>query len=503
MKLKGIDVSSYQGLPDWKKVSASGIQFAILRIHQQSGIDSSFEYNYKGCTANNIPKGVYKFSYAKTTKQAAAEADAVLAVLKGRRLEFPVFYDLEWSEQRSLGKSAITKIAKAFLNKIEASGYHVGIYCNVDWYNNVLDTASLPYDYWLAAYPYNDTGKVVESLRPKAGIGWQYSSKGSVPGISGNVDMDLFYKNYSPKEEQKVANGQAACDLALSRLKKNQYTQSSLRVQVFNGYSDCSSLVWKCFERAYGIYVGSWTGEQVSRGRQIIRRKTAVKYARLTQTDLDKMQIGDCIYYGAGSAVHVEIYLGNGQQIGHGSGIGPTIKQSLEYSHPAGVYQVRRFVADDVDLPDNSDWKAVGTATSTGDDVNVRNTPGGMIIGTVNKGNRFEIDGKIINGWYHVKVEDTVGYIYEDYVSEDKSDEAKPEDTRIFVGEVTADELNVRSWYGKDGNGEYYPQINSYPVLKKGNLVDVLASYQYDGDTWYKVRIADKYIGFVNGAYIK
>lgn len=197
MEIKGIDVSSYQGKPDWAKVAASGIKFALLRIHQQDGADSSFEHNYKGCKNNGILVGGYKYSYALTVAQAEAEADAVLGVLGGRGLDFPVFYDLEWSKQRSqCSRTKITQIAKAFLEKVKKAGYKVGIYCNVDWYNNALDTGSLPYDYWLAAYPYNDNGTIQERLRPKAGVGWQYSSKGTVPGISGAVDMDVFYKDY-------------------------------------------------------------------------------------------------------------------------------------------------------------------------------------------------------------------------------------------------------------------------------------------------------------------
>ena len=133
------------------------------------------------------------------------------------------------------------------------------------------------------------------------------------------------------------------------------------------------------------------------------------------------MQPGDCIYYGKGCADHVEMFIGNGQQIGHGSGTGPTIKNCLEYGHPSGVYQIRRFVDDDVpctpDVPEK--WNAIGTATSTADQVNVRLTPNGQVLRKVNKGNRFEIDGHVIDGWAHVKVEGMIGYIYNAYVALD------------------------------------------------------------------------------------
>lgn len=196
MELKGIDVSSWQGKPDWPKVSNSGIKLAILRIHQKSGTDVSFEHNYKGCKSNGILIGGYKYSYALTSAQAIEEAENVISVLGGRGLDFPVFYDLEWAQQRSLGKQAIENIAVAFLTRIKKAGYKVGIYCNLDWYNNVLTDTLKQYDCWIARYPANDNGSVQERLRPNVGVGWQYSSKGKVPGINGNVDMDVFYKDY-------------------------------------------------------------------------------------------------------------------------------------------------------------------------------------------------------------------------------------------------------------------------------------------------------------------
>ena len=211
MEIKGIDVSSVQGTPDWSRVAKSGIQFAILRVHQRYGVDSSFEHNYKGCRDNGILTGVYKYSYAENPGQAVQEADAVLKKLAGRGLDFPVFYDLEWEAQRLLGKVAITAIAQAFLDRIKEAGYIPAIYCNVDWYNHVLDVLALPYDYWLAAYPANDTGTIQERLRPSEGVGWQYSSKGSVPGIDRYVDLNVFYTDYKePKKGESMTKIEAA-----------------------------------------------------------------------------------------------------------------------------------------------------------------------------------------------------------------------------------------------------------------------------------------------------
>ena len=118
MEIKGIDVSVYQGKIDWEAVSDYGMGFAILRITEKGNkTDATFEQNYNGCTQKGIPVGVYKYSYAKSVAQAEQEAEGVLRVLNETRLNFPVFYDLEWSDQRKLGSAAVEKIALAFLKK--------------------------------------------------------------------------------------------------------------------------------------------------------------------------------------------------------------------------------------------------------------------------------------------------------------------------------------------------------------------------------------------------
>lgn len=203
MELRGIDVSAYNTVTNYQEVAEEGIRVAILRITEKgNAVDPTFERNDKGFREAGIKTGVYKYSYALNVSQAQEEARKVLGVLKGRTLDFPVFYDMEWSQQRILSKGELTDIVKAFREVIVEGGYSFGIYCNLDWYRNVLDTKALPYDYWLAAYPYNDRGVIVESLRPSVGIGWQYSSKGRLKGITGDVDMDVFYKdNFGEKEE--------------------------------------------------------------------------------------------------------------------------------------------------------------------------------------------------------------------------------------------------------------------------------------------------------------
>lgn len=190
----GVDISSYQGTVNGS-ILKTAVDFVILRSTVKgNGLDKQFEYNYKQCIQNNIPVGVYKFSYALNVQDAIEEAKSVINALQGKKITCGVWLDLEWNQQGALGKAAITQIARAFITTMEAAGYKCGIYSNLNWYRNILDPNSLQYPYWIARYPSQDNGTVKENLRPTVGVMWQYSSKGKVPGINVQaVDMNVAY----------------------------------------------------------------------------------------------------------------------------------------------------------------------------------------------------------------------------------------------------------------------------------------------------------------------
>ena len=205
MEIRGIDVSAWQGQINWDTVANYGMDFVILRITEAGNvIDSCFEKNYSECQKHNIPTGVYKYSYAMTIAEIQSEARKVVEVLNGRELQYPVWLDLEHNNQRALGAESIHKLAEAFEKIITAAGYKFGVYCNVDWYLNVICSHLKKYDFWIARYPAADNGTLQERLRPDFGVGWQYSSKAKIPGIPGTVDRNVFYKNYSKEEETMV-----------------------------------------------------------------------------------------------------------------------------------------------------------------------------------------------------------------------------------------------------------------------------------------------------------
>lgn len=184
MEIRGIDVSAWQGQINWDTVANYGMDFVVLRITEAGNvIDSCFEKNYSECQKHNIPTGVYKYSYAMTIAEIQSEAKKVVSVLNGRKLQYPVWLDLEHNNQRALGAESIHNLAEAFQEIITAAGYQFGIYCNVDWYTNVICSHLKKYDFWIARYPANDNGTLQERLRPGFGAGWQYSSKAKIPGI--------------------------------------------------------------------------------------------------------------------------------------------------------------------------------------------------------------------------------------------------------------------------------------------------------------------------------
>lgn len=190
--IRGIDVSAYQGNIDWRRVKESGIQFAILRSTLKSGKpDSKFTEYLKGCDNNKIDVSVYKYSYALTETQSIAEANTVISLLNGRKCK--IWLDLEDESQTQLGKHGILKIANAFIKTCEDKGYSVGIYCNLNWIKNYIDDSLKKYDLWIARYGKN-SGQLEDKYKPNVNEKiWQYTSRGQVSGINGNVDLNILY----------------------------------------------------------------------------------------------------------------------------------------------------------------------------------------------------------------------------------------------------------------------------------------------------------------------
>lgn len=541
MEIKAIDVSSDQGKPDWEKVAKSGIKAAILRVHQRYGVDSSFEHNYKGCKQNGILAGAYKYSYALTPAQAVEEAENVIEVLNGRGLDFPVFYDLEWKQQRSLGKQAIENIAVSFLTRMKKAGYKVGIYCNMDWYNNYLSENLKKYDLWLARYANNDDGTIPDRLRPSVGIGWQYSESGKVEGISANdVDMDVFYTDYrtEKKEEGTVSktklqkftelgdyyasNGgylEKKSNAYLDDFKKNagynNYTKFARDVNSW-GQPGCQAQPW-CAEYQFWklVKILGITRALKIMGGGFYNCVSITNHAKANGTWHKAPKVGALIIFRNGSHVgsvrrfNGSIVYTNEGNTSSAAGVVANGGAVRNKSYAINDSAIDGYVWIDwgEEKASTAAWKATGTATSTVDDLYIRETPNGYVLGKINKGNRVEINGEKSGMWTKIKVAGIgIGWAATKYLKIDGVENTattipkkQDKNQRLYTGQVTASGLNVRTWAGTE-----YPNIKKYPTLNKGNKVDVMNFTQKasDGSSWYYIRIAGKYFGFVSAKHI-
>ena len=197
MSIKGLDVSRFQGEVDWELVKAAGYQFAMLRAgYGDDSVDGQFRRNASECNRLGLPIGAYWFCYAASPENAAQEADSCIRTVSGYRLDYPVCYDIEQASADYVEKQGVSftpalaqSLVKSFCDRIEAQGYFAMFYSNRSFYDTYLGAALAGrYAFWYARY--TDTFDGTD-----CGI-WQYTSTGSVPGISGNVDLDLAYVDY-------------------------------------------------------------------------------------------------------------------------------------------------------------------------------------------------------------------------------------------------------------------------------------------------------------------
>lgn len=204
MSKKVIDASSYQGSVDWKRVKESGAEGAILKIMRKDlSPDRQFEKNWKGAQEAGIPViGVYNYIYAITEKESKATAKKVVEILNGRKAT--VWYDAEDGVLLKVSGEKRMRNLEAYRNTIEGAGLAFGVYTGISFYNRYIKPYAKELDcpFWIAKYPSERSMRVTEnpphSKKPvilQELEGWQYSSKGNVPGIAGNADLSLWYKD--------------------------------------------------------------------------------------------------------------------------------------------------------------------------------------------------------------------------------------------------------------------------------------------------------------------
>lgn len=540
-EIKGIDVSANQGNINWKTVANYGMGFAILRITEAGNvIDSTFEQNYKGCIKNKIPVGVYKYSYASTIAEIQSEARKVVSVLNGRKLDYPVWLDLEWNNQKSLGSENIHKMAEAFRKIVVAAGYKFGIYCNVDWYVNVICSHLKKYDFWIARYPANDTGIVVERLRPEYGAMWQYSSKATIPGISTKVDRSVSYKNYSSttNTNNSTTNKQEGGNKltkeqvinALIAVAKNEigYLEKATNAQLDSktanaGYNNYT----KYWRDVYPAYQGQpWCACQISwdmmtafgleTAKKLLRHWPYVYCPTMANlfTLYANPQVGDIVIFWSNKKkefVHTGLVIKvQGDQFwtieGNTSGASGVVSNGggiCQKTYYNSQLPGTKFCRPDYSIVTSiKSGSTTNTSTTTttknwieygdrGNDVKALQTK-------LNKvGYKLEVDGicgnatvsaiKDLQRKYNLAVDGQAG---KNTITKLDSVIAAKENKnfKAFVGACTTDGTSV---YQKATGAT---ALATYPKLNRGNLVDIIGL----SGSRYKIKIANTYTGYID-----
>lgn len=206
MVCTGIDVSVWQGNIDWKKVKGN-IDFAIIRAgYGKNNIDKKAVQNVQGCEENYIPYGFYWFSYAYTVEMAIKEAEYLINFIGEHKPAYPLYFDFEYDSVNyalkngvQVDKKLLHDMATAFCATLEKAGFYAGIYANNDYIkNNYTSNIFNKYDLWYAYYQ----KKCNRSVNM-----WQFTANGTVPGIEGQVDMNMCYMDYPAIMVKNNLNG--------------------------------------------------------------------------------------------------------------------------------------------------------------------------------------------------------------------------------------------------------------------------------------------------------
>lgn len=255
MSIKGIDVSTFQGTIDWGKVKNAGIDFAMIRAGFGKGtVDNKFIENICGANTAGIKIGIYWFIYALNEEEAIKNAEKCIETIKLYKsiIELGVAADYEYdSDEYSKKKGVVqtkesrSNIVRAFLNRLKKEGYEVINYANPDYLKSKFEGLE-EYPTWLAWY--TDNEEKAKAYKP---VMWQYSSKGSVDGINGNVDMDIYYGEV--EEKKKKTTEEIAMEV-INGLWGNKPEREKLLTNSGYDYAEVQSKVNEILKKEKEVY---------------------------------------------------------------------------------------------------------------------------------------------------------------------------------------------------------------------------------------------------------
>lgn len=193
---QGIDVSMHQGEIDFAKVKKAGVKFVIIRCNNWDNTkncvekDPYFEQNYKAAKAAGLDVGAYYYTWNTTAGGAMDDAALCMSYLKGKKFEYPIYFDLEWQKAFAQGKATCDAMVRAFCGRLEDNGYFAGLYISrIPLQTYISPDVASSYSLWIAEYGAKCNYGGLYGM-------WQYSSTGRINGISGDVDLDECYVDY-------------------------------------------------------------------------------------------------------------------------------------------------------------------------------------------------------------------------------------------------------------------------------------------------------------------
>ena len=541
-KERGIDISFWQGKIDFAKVKENEIQFAILREGYRQTIDKRFMEYVFGCKTWGIRiDGVYHFIYlpndrvTSNSETGILNAQTCLQNVQNAQLgkdEIIIWCDLEYDtithayERHgvTLSNQDIREITVSFCNEIKKAGYRVGLYTNLDYAKNKYGMDFVKkYDIWLADYTGNAD---IECLYQ------QYTSEGEVSGINGDVDMNFFF---GEKEENNMSKAEKAINQMEEWARDDSYGYDQIyRWGEKNDY-DCSAAVIQAWENA-GVPVKSngatYTGNMLDVFKKCGFTDVTSQINLANGSGLIRADVL------LNTVHHTAMYCGNGLEVEASINEKGTTKGGKPGDQTGREFLIRsyrnypwthvlRFAGNEEvvtppstgtgsDLSKKVLWEGVVNTS----ELNVRTWAGTenpqlKSYPTLSQGTKVgvceTVKDKSGATWYYVKITgkkgEKYGFVSAAYIA--KQPTSKPDDATMkddgvitkspqWVGKVTADVLNVRTWAGTNN-----PIIKSWPRLGYGNLVDVCDVVNAtDGSRWYYVRIDGRIYGFVHSAYI-
>lgn len=473
MALRGIDISEWQTGLDYTTMAKS-LDFVILREGYRQSRDKMFLTHLAGFRAARVPiQGVYHFIYALNNQQAKQEAESCIRNVEAAGLPKTTYIwcDFEYDTVKNakkqgivLGKAECELFTTTFCETVKAAGYPTGIYTNLDYARNMYTEATLAkYPLWYAQYGGTEPAR-------KCMI-WQYSSKGRISGFWEDLDMDYGYwksePDVKPDEKGKTIKTEAE---AIDKVIKIAEAEIGYREK-----ASAANIQDKTANAGHNNYT------KYNQEMHNVQPSNMDYPAPWCDAFVDW-----CMYKAFGLELARKILCGTFDDY--------TIYSANMYRQ-AGRWHTSGKRGDQIFFKNSSGICHTGLV------VKVENSIVYTIEGNVSDSvarRQYNIHDSYIAGYGRPKYNLAVGMPDTDPEPKPTPSDPLDKDPK-WVGKVTANTLNVRTWAGTE-----YPNIKSWPILKKGNLVDVCDTVNDSHENpWYYIRIAGQYYGFVSAKYIE